>query len=63
MRELSLLHALVLAVLLRPGEDVKDCLVEVVWLVGENVMACPSDHLTKTNTQLIESISSSEMKL
>lgn len=41
-----------LAFLLHPSEDLKDCLVEVIGLVGENVMARSPDHLTNANTQL-----------
>lgn len=40
----------VVARLLCPSEDLKDRLVEVIGLVGKNVMSCPSDHLQKTRT-------------
>lgn len=36
-----------------PGEDPKDRLVEVLWLVCEHVMTRSSDHLTRTNTQTL----------
>lgn len=38
----------VVARLLCPSEDLKDRLVEVIGLVGKNVMSCTSDHLEKT---------------
>lgn len=50
MRELSLFCFLVFVFLLCPSEDLKDRLIEVIRLVGENVMARSSDHLTRSQT-------------
>lgn len=64
MRELPPLRSLVFTSLLHPGEDLEDRLVEVVGLVGENIMARSSDHLTNTkHTVCQQKVSALEIKL
>ena len=49
-RDFILSRLRILTFLPRSGEDLKDCLVEIFWLVSKNIMACSSDHLTKAHT-------------
>lgn len=63
MSKISLLCSLFVAFLLRPSEDLKDCLVEVIVLVGKYVMACSSDHLKNTKTHSRRRVRCLEIKL
>lgn len=50
MSEILLFCLLLVACILCPRKNLKDCLVEVIGLVSENVMACSPDDLKKYKT-------------